>query len=183
MHQFVTLATKDAATGGDPRGVVRKHQSLPWAQVVQCEARVQQALALVAEPDRAMRELMRGTIERAGFVVLEVAALHHLDVLLRTRVAAIAPRVVLVALADMVAACPLAVTKWVDHRVALRRPSPCVVLTCEFGTPRDAPSPDLNGCVSLGILERPFDLVRLQGMAYRARTLSPDAKPFVVIGG
>ena len=141
---------------------------------------VQHALAVIAEPSIAMRELIRRTIEDAGFVVLEVAALHHLGVVLRTRAAAAASDVLLVIPADMVAAPEAAIANWMEQRAASGRPSPCVVLTREFGTLADAPSPKLKGCVTIGILEKPFDLALLQGMAHRVRARPTDGEPLAV---
>jgi hypothetical protein len=147
---------------------------------VQSKLFVLQALAVVAEPDSALRELIRRTIEGAGFVVLEVATQQHLDVVLRTRAAAVAPRVMLILPTTMVASCSPAVADWVAQRATYRCAPPCLLLTCEFGTLTEVPSPELDGCVSAGVLEKPFDFALLQGVAYRFRTFPPGVQPFVV---
>ena len=150
------------------------------ARLVQLTRGVKQALAIVAEPDWALRELIRRTIEGAGFVVLEVATPQHLEVVLHARAAAAAPRVMLIVPATMVASCSPAVADWVAQRATYRCAPPCLLVTCEFGTLNEVPRPELDGCVSAGVLEEPFDFALLQGMAYRFRTFPPGVQPFVV---
>lgn len=143
---------------------------------------MQQAVALVADSNWAMRELMRRTVETAGFLVLESADVQQLDVALRTQLFATAPRALLVVSATLLEENGDALSRLGEQRAATGLSPPHVILTCEFGALAETPLSDLSGCVAAGVLEKPFDFGLLQGIAYRCRTLAVGVQPLVVNG-
>ena len=143
-------------------------------------AGVQQAVALVADSNWAMRELMRRTVETAGFWVLESANVQQLDVALRTPLFATAPRALLVVSVTLLDEHGDALSRLGKQRAATRLSPPHVLLTCEFGALGETPQGDLSGCIFAGMLEKPFDFGLLQGIAYRCRTLAAGVQPLVV---
>lgn len=143
---------------------------------------VQQAVALVADSNWAMRELMRRTIEGAGFMVLESANAPQLEVALRMRLFATAPRALLVVSATLIDKARDVLSSLSKQRASAGFSLPHVVLTCEFGALAETPPDDLSGCFPAGMLEKPFDFALLQGIAYRCRTFPAGVQPLVVNG-
>lgn len=134
-------------------------------------------VALVADSNWAMRELMRRTIEGAGFVVLESANARQLEIALRMPLLVAAPRALLVVSATLADKARDVLVSLGKQRASLGFPLPHIILTCEFGAlaeaPRDAPS----GCISAGMLEKPFDFALLQGIASRCHTSPTGIQP------
>lgn len=131
--------------------------------------RVHRAVALVGESDRALCELMRRTLEAVDYAILESGSALQLEGVLRTNHVTQAPRALLVVSLRMFEACSAVVEAFTRRRAALGLPAPHVLLTCEFGTLRNSAPPDFGECLSAGILEKPFDLTLLEGIAYRCR--------------
>ena len=129
-----------------------------------------------------MRELMRRTVETAGFLVLESANVQQLDVALRTPLFATAPRTLLVVSATLLDEHRDALARLGKQRASAGLSPPHVVLTCEFGALVETPPGDLSGCIPAGVLEKPFDFGLLQGIAYRCRTLAAGVQPLIVNG-
>jgi hypothetical protein len=127
---------------------------------------------LIGESDRALCELMRRALEAADYAIMESGSALQLEGALRTNHVAHAPRALLVVSIAMFEACSAAVEAFTRRRAVLGLPAPHVLLTCEFGTHRNSSPPDFGECFSVGILEKPFDLTLLQGIAYRCRTSS-----------
>lgn len=140
------------------------------------------AVALVADSNWAMRELMRRTIEGAGFMVLESGNAQQFEVALRTSLFVTAPRALLVVSASLIEKARNVLSTLGRQRAASGLSLPHVILTCEFGALADAPRGDLSGCIQAGTLEKPFDFALLQGIAYRCRTLQAEVQPLVVNG-
>mgnify|MGYP001555396590 CR=1 FL=1 len=140
---------------------------------------MQQAVALVADSNWAMRELMRRTVETAGFLVLESANIQQLDVALRTQLFTTLPRVLLVVSVTLLDGGD-ALSRLGEQRASTGLSPPHVILTCEFGALAETSPGDLSGCISAGVLEKPFDFGLLQGIAYRCRTLAAGVQPLVV---
>lgn len=139
---------------------------------------MQQALALVGESDRALRELMRRALEEAGYSVAESESAAQLEVALRTETAIDAPKALLVVSTAMFQACSGCVVTLTQWRAARGHPAVFVLLTCEFGTLEDSSLPNFGACSSAGILEKPFDLALLQRIASGCRALGqPLALP------
>ena len=145
-------------------------------------AGVQQAVALVADSNWAMRELMRRTIESTGFWVLESANAHQLDATLQAPLFGTAPRALLVISATLLDEPRDVLSRLGKQRVSAGLPPPHVILTCEFGALAETPLGDLSGCIRAGMLEKPFDFGLLQGIAYRCRTLAAGVQPLIVNG-
>ncbi|HEX2872463.1 MAG TPA: hypothetical protein VHP33_14440 [Polyangiaceae bacterium] len=129
-----------------------------------------------------MRELMRRTVETAGFWVLESANVQQLDVALRTPLFATAPRTLLVVSAALLDEHRDALARLGKQRASAGLSPPHVILTCEFGALAETSPGDLSGCIPAGVLEKPFDFGLLQGIAYRCRTLAAGVQPLVVNG-
>ncbi len=146
------------------------------------EAGVQQTVALVVDSNWAMRELMRRTIEAAGFWVLESANGQQLEVALRTPFFATAPRALVVVSATLLDEHGDVLSRLGKHRASAGLSPPHVILTCEFGALAEMPPGDLSGCIPAGVLEKPFDFGLLQGIAYRCRTLAAGVQHLAANG-
>lgn len=182
MPQFVTLTTKDARRGGEPGSRGRRKAAGATGHGACRVAIVQQAVALVADSNWAMRELMRRTIQGAGFMVLESANAPQLEVALRMRLLATAPRALLVVSATLLDEARDVLLSLSKQRASTGFSLPHVILTCEFGALAETPRGDLSGCIPAGMLEKPFDFALLQGIAYRCRTFPAGVQPLVVNG-
>ena len=136
-----------------------------------------EALALVADPDWAMRELMRRTLEHVGFSVLECSSSLDLNAGLRTRASRAAACVFLVTSSAIVLGSGDLLSALGKERGSTGRSLPQVLVTCEFGTLKSCPRPEFSECVSVGLLEKPFDFSLLQGIAYRCRTTPAKGPP------
>jgi hypothetical protein len=143
---------------------------------------VQQAVALVADSDWAMRALMRRTIESAGFVVMESADRSQVDAALRARLVLTAHSALLVVSSLLVESASGAISTLAKERAIVGCAFPHLLFTCEFGALAEAPRPDLFECIPAGILEKPFDFAVLQGIAYRCRTFPTAIGPLAVDG-
>jgi hypothetical protein len=139
------------------------------------------ALALVADSNWAMRELMRRTIEDAGFMVLESENAQQLETALRTSLFATVPRALLVISASLIDEALDGLLTLGQQRAALAFSPPHLILTYEFGALAEGPRIDLSGYIPAGTLEKPFDLALLQEIACRYRT-SAGVQPLVVNG-
>jgi hypothetical protein len=143
---------------------------------------VQQAVALIADADWGMRALMRRALQGAGFIVLEGADTSQFDVAVQNPMVVAAPRVLLVVSATLLAKANGVLATLVQQRTSLDHVLPYVILTCEFGALGETPELDFSGCISAGILEKPFDFGLLQGIAHRCRTLPVPVQALVVNG-
>lgn len=123
----------------------------------------------MAETDAGLRDLMQRTIEAAGFDVLHSANPLQLEVTLRASSFAGAHQALVVAATSLSLPCAHAISTLGRERLRADLPWLRVLLTCEFGAAAAVP-PELPYCVAVGLLEKPFDLAILQGMAYRCRT-------------
>jgi hypothetical protein len=141
---------------------------------------MQQAVVLIGERDGALRELMGRALEGVDYAILESESAAQLAVVLRTRRFTSAPQALLIASTAMLEACSGTVGALARWRAALGRPVPHVLLTCELGMLKDSSLPDLGACISAGILEKPFELALLRGVAHRCRTFTTSAPPFTV---
>lgn len=128
------------------------------------------AVALISEPDWAMRELMKRALSEAGFETLDSSTFVEFDLKLRSRRLRSAPRALLVLSDVMSSRSQPALSALSALRVAEELVEAQVVLTREFGSPsREAPQ-NLGGCTVAAVLEKPFDLTLFQAIAYRCRT-------------
>ena len=134
-------------------------------------------LALVADPDWAMRELMRRTLDQAGYSVIECSSSLQLDAALRTRASRCTSCVLVVTSGAIALASRELVSSLGKERASMGRQLPHVLVTCEFGTIKTCARPEFTDCVSVGLLEKPFDFGLLQGIAYRCRTTLAKGAP------
>jgi hypothetical protein len=140
---------------------------------------VPQAVALIADSDWGMRALMRRALQGTGFIVPEGASTSQVDVALQNPMVVAAPRVLLVVSATLLSKANGVLATLVQQRTSLEQVLPYVILTCEFGALGETPELDFCGCISAGILEKPFDFALLQGIAYRCRTRPVPVQPLV----
>jgi hypothetical protein len=129
-----------------------------------------------------MRELMRRTIEDAGFMVLESENAQQLEIALRTSLFATVPRALLVISASLIDKARDGLLTLGKQRAALAFSPPHLILTYEFGALAEEPRSDPSGCIPAATLEKPFDLALLQGIAYRCRTFPAGVHPLVANG-
>lgn len=177
MNQFGTLIQKDSSERQRqphcPRHYVRTTLGMARAGM----GAVHDPLALIADPDWAMRELMRRTLEQVGYAVVQSSNSLELDAALRARAGRSTPCVLLVVSGTLALASREVIDALADHRVEAGLPPPYVLLTCEFGTLNTCIRPELPRCVAVGLLEKPFDFGLLQGIAYRCRTAGSMGLP------
>ena len=125
------------------------------------------SVALVAEPDRALRELMQRALTAAGYEVFESSNVLQLEVGLRVRTVYRAKNLLYVLASRLVTRCLPAISAASLERAQLSLPEAQLILTCEFGTPTTAPN--IPHCRARGVLEKPFDLYELQAIAFECR--------------
>jgi hypothetical protein len=130
---------------------------------------VSNSVAILAEPDRALRDLMQRTLADAGYEVIESSNFLQLEGALRAPQLLAARNVLLVIGARLATQCDLAIAAVMRERVHVRLPRAQVILTYEFGTLAALPPPAVAPCVPRGALEKPFDLYELQAMAFECR--------------
>lgn len=131
------------------------------------------AVALISEPDWALRELMKRALRDAGFETLDSGSFVEFDLKLRSRSLRTASRALLV-LADVLSSrSQPAISALAELRAADDLLQPQVVLTREFGSDSLEPPRALGGCTVAAVLEKPFDFSLFQAIAYRCRTSSP----------
>ena len=128
--------------------------------------------ALLAEPDRALRDLMHRTLGAAGYEVFESSNLLQVEVGLRVSAVFGAENVLFVIGARLATQCALSISASARERARVRLPQAQVILTYEFGTLAAMPHTELAPCVIRGILEKPFDLHDLHAIAVECRHLS-----------
>lgn len=130
---------------------------------------VSEQLAVVAEPDWAMRELIRFTLEPIGFSILECSSSTQLSSVLRAEASRSALCVFVVATGAIASDSRAPLATLGKERAAMARTLPFVLTTCEFGTLESYSRPKLVDCVPVGLLEKPFDFALLHGIAERCR--------------
>jgi hypothetical protein len=128
------------------------------------------ALAIVAEADWAMRELMRRTLDGVGFRVEQCASSLQLERALDVNAVMVAHHVLVVAANALAAPNRALISDASRARAAGGRAPIHVALTCEFGALMSCAEPHYAHCFAAGLLEKPFDFNLLAGVAYRCRT-------------
>jgi hypothetical protein len=128
---------------------------------------VPNSVALVAEPDRALCELMQRTLTAAGYEVFRSASMPQLEMGLRIRAVYRARNLLYVLASSLAAHSASAISATSLERAHLSLPPPQLILTCEFGALRAVP--DIAHCSARGVLEKPFDLYELQALAFECR--------------
>lgn len=126
-------------------------------------------LGLVADPDWAMRALMRRSLEQAGYSVVECANSTQVNAALRTTSSRTALCFLLVTSAAMVLASRELLESLGRARADSARTRPLVLMTCEFGAIEGLPRLEFSDCAPVGLLEKPFDFALLRGIAARCR--------------
>lgn len=121
-------------------------------------------IAVLAEPDRPFRELMRDVVRAVGFDVFETSSAAQLEEALRMPRVLTAEKALLVLSVRVATACVAAIVAATEQRSRLRLPFFHVALTCEFGTLAGLKPPHLGPCFVI-VLEKPFDIQQLQAIA------------------
>jgi hypothetical protein len=125
------------------------------------------ALALVAEPDTAQRQLITGTLELVGYRVLASSTPLQLDVELHSTVAFTSRSLLLVLDPSFGAECARPLATLLRGRASAGIASPQVVL---IRTPKESDGfGDLGLSTSPQVLGAPFDSVELERIARRCR--------------
>jgi hypothetical protein len=128
---------------------------------------VPNSVALVAEPDRALRDLMRRTLSAAGYEVFESSNIMQLEAGLRVRAVYRARNLLYVLASEVAAECAAAISAASRERARLSLAEVQLILTCEFG--RLTSVSNIPHCSLRGVLEKTFDLYELQAMAFECR--------------
>lgn len=118
-------------------------------------------IALVVDTDAALRALMRRALESAGYEVVEASGQADLTESLLLARLALAGRVLVVSTHSIALACREALTTAARRRVDAGSSPVSLLLTCELGTVDRCPVLEPPGCVSAGLLEKPFDFESL----------------------
>jgi hypothetical protein len=127
-------------------------------------------LAVVCDADSAFRELVRASLEAAGYLVIEAAGSPQLASALGTHAALTAPRVFLALGANLAVPCRAGISSLGLQRSEAGLPLPQTVIMVEFGTPEGSVEPVFALCKPAGHLEKPFDLGLLQSIASGVRS-------------
>jgi DNA-binding response OmpR family regulator len=139
--------------------------------------RVFNCVALLAEPDRALRSLMSRTLTAAGYVVAESSNELQLEAGLRVEPFLRARYALLVLAAQLATHSARHISTASRERVRAGLPHARVILTCEMGALAALRQPELALCLWMGVLEKPFDLHELRSIALECRHSSTTAKP------
>jgi DNA-binding response OmpR family regulator len=124
-------------------------------------------VALVAEPDRALRDLLKKALASSGYDVFESESAVQLEVSLRVPSIMVAQRVLLVLSARLAAQAALSLRAAARERSRAGFTVIKLVLTHEFGDLNARHSIDLAPCEMAAELEKPFDFLELQAVAMR----------------
>jgi hypothetical protein len=127
--------------------------------------------ALLADPDRALRDLMHRALVAADYEVIDSSNALQLEVGLRTSAVHDAKIALFVLGARLAAQCSASISAAARERARLALPPVQIILTFEFGTLATLPVPDLAPCVTRCSLEKPFDLLELRAIALECRRL------------
>jgi CheY-like chemotaxis protein len=139
-----------------------------WLRHGQCRrARVFNCVALLAEPDRALRSLMSRMLTATGYVVAESSNELQLEAGLRVQPFLGARNALLVLALHLATRSARHISTASRERVRAGLPHAHVILTCEMGTLATLRLPDLAACVSVGVLEKPFDLHELRALSLK----------------
>jgi hypothetical protein len=128
---------------------------------------VSNTVALLAEPDQALRDLMRRTLAGAGYEVIESSNGAQLEAALRIPTVCRARNLLYVLASRLATDRAPAISAATLERADSGLPEAQLILTYEFGAPKA--DPDLPGRLTRGVLEKPFDLYELQAMAFECR--------------
>lgn len=141
--------------------------------------------ALLAEPDHALRDLMHRSLVAAGYEVVDSSNLLQVEVGLRVSAVCGARNALFIFGARLAAQCSPAICAAARVRARAGLPPAQVILTFEFGTLATMPRPELAPCITRGTLEKPFDLLELQGLAAECwhRTMPSKAGGAVAVNG
>lgn len=131
------------------------------------------SVALLAEPDQALHDLMQRALAGAGYEVFGSCNALQVEAGLRMRPVRGARNLLYVLASRLAADCALAIAQASLERAQLGLPEPQLVLTYEFGSLTSPP--ELAGCVGRGVLEKPFDLYELQALAFECRDFLCEA--------
>jgi hypothetical protein len=128
---------------------------------------VPNSVALLAEPDRALRELMQRALTATGYEVFQCASIPDVEMAVRVRAVHRARNLLYVLASSLASDTASAISATSLERAHLSLPPAQLILTCDFGALRAVP--DIPQCLARGVLEKPFDLYELQALAFECR--------------
>lgn len=138
-------------------------------------AHVSNCVALLAESDRGLRNLMGRTLAESGYVLSESSNELQLEASLRVQPFLGARIALLVLSSSLATRCARSIATAARERIRCGLRPARLILTCEFGTLAALHPPELGACVSVGVLEKPFDLHELRGLALEGLYASTTA--------
>jgi DNA-binding response OmpR family regulator len=122
-------------------------------------------VALVAETDRDLRELVARVLTEVGYDVVQAGDADELESVLRARPLLLGSSPLAVLEVKLAAACSAMLAAAVRQRAAATAADVRLILTYEAGTLATVAKPNLGPCRPLAIFEKPFDLVELGRVA------------------
>lgn len=128
---------------------------------------VSNSVALLAEPDPALSDLMRRTLAAAGYDVFDTSNVFQVEMALRVRSVYRARNLLYVFASRLASNCAKGIAAASHERAILGLPEPQLILTYEFGAPTT--NCQIGPCVPRGSLEKPFDLYELHALAFQCR--------------
>jgi DNA-binding NtrC family response regulator len=126
------------------------------------------ALALVVERDPSLCRLMRNTVARADYDVIQCSNPPQLKLELAAAAVVEAPALLMVVSLEIARECSAEISALLRSRTREHRPAVDMAFTVEFGAHRQLPA--LGTYALAGVLEKPFQLDELQIIARRSRT-------------
>lgn len=122
------------------------------------------SVALLAEPDRALRNLMHHALVGAGFEVVTSSA--AVQVAATLRLVRLAPTLLCVLTEQLATSCEALLLVTAAERAQEGLPDASLILTRELGA---LSTLHIGSWITRGVLEKPFDLFELQAMAFESR--------------
>lgn len=129
---------------------------------------------MLAEPDRALRQLMQGALVNAGYEVYETAKVAQVELTLRLRSVYSASHLLYVLAEQLATACEHAISAAALERARRGLPDAQVILVREFGA---LSTSALSERSVRRVLEKPFDLSELGEAAFECRGCFADRGP------
>jgi DNA-binding response OmpR family regulator len=128
-------------------------------------ALVEPDLALLAERDPALRQLIALALKNAGYDVRQCSNTLQLKAELYSSPILTTQRALLVLNLELAVQCAVELSTLERVRSKARASRPSYLLICEFGGSKQFALPSVEQLEVIGILEKPFDLDELERLA------------------
>lgn len=117
-----------------------------------------EAVCLIGDDSGSLRGLMRDTLSRAGFQVIQAESSTAFATQLHEHSLMTAPAMLLVLGGKWASQCAVPISVAATMRQQSNLPPTCVVLLYELGTLGLLEIPDLHHCRTVAMLEKPFGM-------------------------